>query len=223
MTAYDPAAPAKIAPALHDGYLATKKLIADVNSSSLSEDDKANVDWELERKLDQFNSALAEALGLQIDALTTPGKSVTQASIFSPGVEDTRAAATPGSDVYVRLRLLNASALQKSAPKLVKTWVTSPVDAASSVEQLAVPKPDAVIGDALFRVGIATNASGRGPISAVPAQRRRTTTSMGKRRAGGGSTIRSRPIRCKDGQSSITTACRFRSGRSCRQCIGRPG
>ena len=132
MTAYDPAAPAKIAPALHDGYLATKKLIADVKSSSLSEDDKANVDWELERKLDQFNSALAEALGLQIDALTTPGKSVTQASIFSPGVEDTRAAATPGSDVYVRLRLLNASALQKSAPKLVKTWVTSPVDAASS-------------------------------------------------------------------------------------------
>ncbi len=163
MAAFDPAAPARIAPALHDGYLATKKLIGDVKSSSLSEDDKANVDWELERKLGQFDKALAEALGLQIDALTTPGKSVTQTSIFSPGVEDTRVAATPGSDVYVRLHLLNASALQKAAPKLAKSWVSSPVNSASSVEQLAAPKADALTGDALFRVSIAPNASGTRP------------------------------------------------------------
>jgi LmbE family N-acetylglucosaminyl deacetylase len=158
MTAFDPAAPARVAPALHDGYLATNKLIDEVKSSSLAADDKENVDWELERKLAQFNSALAEALGLQIDALTIPGKNVTQASIFSPGVEDTRAAATPGSDVYVRLHLLNAAAQQKSAPKLVKAWVASAVGAASGVEQLAEPKGDAVTGDALFRVSIAANA-----------------------------------------------------------------
>jgi LmbE family N-acetylglucosaminyl deacetylase len=166
--AFDPAAPAKTAPALHDGYLATKNLIAEIKSSSLSDDDKANVDLELERKLQQFNTALAQALGLQIDALTTPGKSVTQANIFSSGVEDTRAAATPGSDVYVRLHLLNASAQQKSAPKLVKTWVASPVDAASGVEQLAEPKSDSLTGDALFRVNIAANASGTRPYFSRP-------------------------------------------------------
>ena len=114
MAAYDPSAPEKVASSLHDGYLATEKLIGEVKSSSLSEEDKANIDSELERKLEQFNTALADALGLQIDALATPGKSVTQATIFSSGVEDTRAAVTPGSDVYVRLHLLNAAARSQS-------------------------------------------------------------------------------------------------------------
>jgi LmbE family N-acetylglucosaminyl deacetylase len=163
MAGFDPAAPVKIAPALRGGYLATKKLIGEVKNSSLSEDDKASVDFELERKLGQFNTALAEALGLQIDALTTPGKSATQTSIFSPGVEDSRAVATPGSDVYLRLHLLNAAAKQTPAPKLVKTWVASTADATSSIEQLAEPKADAMNGDALFRVSIATNASGTRP------------------------------------------------------------
>ena len=168
MAAYDPSAPEKVAPSLHDGYLATVKLIGEVKSSSLSGDDKANVDSELARKLEQFNAALAGALGLQIDALTTPGKSVTQASIFSSGVEDTRAAATPGSEVYVRLHLLNAAAQQKPAPKLVKTWVASPVDATSGIEQLAAPKADAMIGDALFRVSIAANTIGTRPYFSRP-------------------------------------------------------
>src|SRR5271170_5447063 len=71
MAAYDPSAPEKVAYSLHDGYLAAEKLIREVKSSSLSDDDKANVDYELGRKLEQFNKALADALGLQIDALTT--------------------------------------------------------------------------------------------------------------------------------------------------------
>jgi LmbE family N-acetylglucosaminyl deacetylase len=168
MAAYDPAAPEKVASSLHDGYLATVKLIREVRSSSLSDDDKANVNSELGRKLEQFNATLAGALGLQINALTTPGKSVTQANIFSSGVEETRAAATPGSDVYVRLHLLNAATQQKPAPKLIKTWVASPVDAASGIEPLAAPKADAVTGDALFRVSIATNASGTRPYFSRP-------------------------------------------------------
>ncbi len=169
IAAYDPATPEKVAPSLHDGYLATVRLIGEVKSSSLSNDDKANVDSELERKLEQFNTALADALGLQIDALTTPGKNVTQATIFSSGVEDTRAVATPGSEVFVRLHLLNAYASQpKVAPKLVKTWVASRVDAAASVEQVAKPKADAVTSDALFLVSIAANASGTRPYFSRP-------------------------------------------------------
>ena len=50
----------------------------------------------------------------------------------------------------------------------MKTWVASRVDAASSVEQLAEPKPDAVTGDALFRVSIAANASGTRPYFSRP-------------------------------------------------------
>jgi LmbE family N-acetylglucosaminyl deacetylase len=167
MAAYDPNAPEKVAPSLHDGYLATEQLIGAVERSLLSEDDKANVDWELERKLRQFNAALAIALGLQIDALTTPANSVVQL-VSSSGVQDTMAASTPGSDVFVRLHLLNATASQRSAPRLVKTWVVSRVEAASSIQQLAQPKADAVTGDALFRVTIAANASGTRPYFSRP-------------------------------------------------------
>src|SRR5271170_7880993 len=42
MAAYDPSAPEKVAYSLHDGYLAAEKLIREVKSSSLSDDDKAN-------------------------------------------------------------------------------------------------------------------------------------------------------------------------------------
>src|SRR5271163_2027860 len=97
MAAYDPAARGKTAPALHDGYLATAKLIEGVKNSGLSEEEKANINFELERKLEQFNTTLAGALGLQLDALTTPESSVKAASLFSPGVENTRTAVTPGS------------------------------------------------------------------------------------------------------------------------------
>jgi LmbE family N-acetylglucosaminyl deacetylase len=159
IAAYDPAAPAKAAPALHDGYLATAKLIAAVKGSSLSEDDKASVTAELERKLEQFNTALTDALGLKIDALATPGNSVRQANIFSSGVEDTRAVATPGSEVYVRLHLLNATAgSRKDAPKLAKTWIVSRVEVSSKIDKLSEPKGDSSAGDALFRISIATNA-----------------------------------------------------------------
>jgi len=171
MAAYDPAAPEKAAPELHDGYLATLKLIDAVQASGLSGQDKANVNQELERKLEQFNTGLADALGLRIDALTTPRNSVKQATIFSSGVDDTPAAVTPGSEVFVRLHLLNALAghtRHKTAPKLVRTWVVSQVDAASKIEQLAEPQSDSMTGDALFRVGIAENAQGTRPYFTRP-------------------------------------------------------
>jgi LmbE family N-acetylglucosaminyl deacetylase len=169
MAAYDPAAPAKAAPALHDGYLATKKLIGEIGVSPLSEDDKADITGELTRKLEQFNTALADALGLKIDALAMPGNSVRQATVFSSGVEDSRPVATPGSDVFVRLHLLNSTAGQSAvSPKLAKTWVVSRVDAASKIERLADPKTDATTGDALFRVSIAASAAGTRPYFSRP-------------------------------------------------------
>jgi LmbE family N-acetylglucosaminyl deacetylase len=167
--AYDPEALDKAAPALHDGYLATKKLIGEVSSSSLPDDDKASITYELNRKLEEFDAALADALGLGIDALATPGKSVRQASIFSSGVEDTRAAATPGSDVFVRLHLLNAQARNPgTTPRLARAWILSRVDAASKIEQLTKPKPGAVADDALFQVSLAANASPTRPYFSRP-------------------------------------------------------
>jgi LmbE family N-acetylglucosaminyl deacetylase len=159
--------PEKAAPALHDGYLATKALIEQVKSSNLSEDDKANVDAELELKLQQFNTALADALGLKIDALVTASNTVKQAGPFSPGVDDSKPAVTPGSELFVRLHTYNPSQV-KPAPKLVETWVVTPVDATSNIENVSKPKEDAVTGDAIFHVSIAKNAEGTRPYFSRP-------------------------------------------------------
>ncbi len=165
--AYNPAHPENTAPALRDGFLATRALIGGVEASSLSEEDKANITAELNRKLEQFNTALVDALGLKLDALTTSEGGVKQASFFSPGVDDTRAAVTPGSSVYVRLHVFNP-AKSKAAVKLVKTSVVSRVAAASKIEELPAPKPDGDASDLLFRVAIADNASGTRPYFSRP-------------------------------------------------------
>jgi LmbE family N-acetylglucosaminyl deacetylase len=159
MAVCDPATPVKAAPALRDGYLATEKLIAAVRASSLAEDDKAKIADELGVKLAQFSTALADALGLRVDVLATGSGSVKPASIFAPGVDDTRPAAIPGSTVFVRLHFLNASAAApRNAPRLTKSWVLSRVHADAKIEALAQPKADSLTGDALFRVDLAPNA-----------------------------------------------------------------
>jgi len=165
-TAYDPALPEKSAPELRNGYLATKRLMAQLDSSALSEEDKATVQAELALKLQQFNTALADALGLKIDALTTPESTVKQASIFSPGVENTRAAATPGSEVFIRIHVLNPA--RNDAPKLVRTSVISPVSAAGRVETLSAPKEDGNASDTLFRVTLRQDAPATRPYFSRP-------------------------------------------------------
>ncbi|AXC10773.1 hypothetical protein ACPOL_1427 [Acidisarcina polymorpha] len=160
IAAFDPAAPQKTAPALHDGYLATDKLIRQLDQSSLSASDKANVREELDLKLQQFSTALAAALGLQIDALTTSEKSATQADTPPLSAEETPAAVTPGSKVFVRLHVFNpAMGNAGPAARLVKTSLVSPVDAASSVERLPETKSSDGARDAFFRVSLAANAA----------------------------------------------------------------
>ncbi len=168
MAANDPAAPEKAAPALHDGYLATRKLIGEVGGSRLSEDDKANINAELNLKLEQFNTALVDALGLNLDALTASEAAVKQATVFSSGVDETRAAVTPGSQVYVRLHILNPAGAGANPPKLVKAEVISRVDAVEKVDQLGDPKQNGAATDTIFQVGIAANAAGTKPYFSRP-------------------------------------------------------
>ncbi len=168
IAADQPSEPEKAAPALHDGHMATKKLIGEVSDSRLSDDDKANINAELNRKLEQFNAALVDALGLKLDALAASESAVKQATVFSPGVDERRAAVTPGSDVYVRLHILNPAGSDAKAPKLVATAVISRVNAATKVDRLGDPKQNGAATDAMFQVGIAANAAGTKPYFSRP-------------------------------------------------------
>lgn len=158
---YLPSNPAKIAPELAIGYRKTKDLIDAVNASSLSADDKANVIHELNIKLVQFNTALAEALGLQINALVTPGIPE-GASPFGRSAVETPAAVTPGSDFDVRLHVTSAQPWgANSSLRLTRTWLASPEHEHWKVLRIGSPGLDVISsndGDAVFQITVPHDA-----------------------------------------------------------------
>lgn len=168
---YIPAHPEKIAPMLHDGYTLTQKLIGQVNASALSEDDKYNLDFELNRKLAQFNDALAEALGLQVSAYAMPELSEAK-SALPLNVESAARVVVPGGEVYVRVHV--ASAL---GARLTKTSLQTPEGEHWAVTRLGAPGLDGaptaesaagISGDVLFRVSVPADAQPTAPYFSRP-------------------------------------------------------
>ncbi len=153
-----PAHPEKIAPELATGYKVTQQLIQWVNSSSgLNADDKANVVHELNIKLAQFNTALAQALGLQVNAVVMP-RTATGANPFpSLSPEDTPPTVTPGSQIDVRVHVTAAPFWGPSPDglQLARTWLDQPDGSAWQITRIGAPGLDQVssnAGDAIFRV-----------------------------------------------------------------------
>ncbi len=159
-----PGHPEKVAPELVAGYKVTQQLIAWVNGSGLNADDKANVVHELNIKLAQFNTALAEALGLEVNALVLP-RTATGANPTPPTVpEETLPAVTPGSEIDVRVHVTAAPFWGPSVEglQLARTWLDQPDGSSWQITRIGAPGLDAVssnAGDAIFRVYVPRNAA----------------------------------------------------------------
>ncbi|MDQ6678277.1 MAG: PIG-L family deacetylase, partial [Acidobacteriota bacterium] len=106
---FSPAHPELIAPALAAGLKATKELLATVASGNLPEQEKYDVRFELEVKLTQFNNALAEALGLSVDAVVTPEKEPDARFAMFMGDPDTPRVAIPGQKLAIKVHTVNPS------------------------------------------------------------------------------------------------------------------
>ena len=167
---YVPSDPSRILPALHDGYLRTKQLVHDVDASSLNADDKANIDHELEIKLAQFNTALAEALGLQMNALVTPNLQSDQNPFFGSAAQMTVLHATPGMDFHVRLHVTSAQPWTPGGDlRLARTWLVTPDGENWPVEREEGPlSSSASEADILFKVHVPRNASVTKPYFSRP-------------------------------------------------------
>jgi hypothetical protein len=88
---YSAAAPEKIAPLLKTGLAETRALIAKVETAKgLTARERYDVLHELRVKEVQFNDALVESLGLQVEARVAPGSAV-----------------VPGSSVDVKVKVIN--------------------------------------------------------------------------------------------------------------------
>ena len=158
---YLPSAPEKIAPELATGYRETRDLIAAVNASSLSADDKANVKHELNIKLVQFNTALAEALGLQVNAIMITRTS-DHPEGFSLSSSETPTSVTPGSQFDVRLHVTSAEPWGADSDlRLTRTWLASPEPEHWNILRIGAPGLDIETsddGDAVFRITVPDNA-----------------------------------------------------------------
>src|SRR5271170_7378227 len=168
--AYIPSDPSKIVPDLHDGYLKTQQLIDAVNSSSLSADDKANVNHELNIKLAQFNTALAESLGLQVNALVTPNLQTDRNPFAGSSAALTFLHATPGMNFNIRLHVTSAGPWTPGGNlKLAKTWLVTPEGEKWPVERVGGPiATSASEADILFKLEVPSKAAATRPYYSRP-------------------------------------------------------
>jgi LmbE family N-acetylglucosaminyl deacetylase len=105
---YAIAAPEKTAPFLRDGMRATDALIAQVETSGLTAQEKYDLLHELRVKRVQFNDALVEALGLKLRAqVAGPGGGGPFARFGDGG--DTFVTAVPGQSFAVQVLVVNGS------------------------------------------------------------------------------------------------------------------
>src|ERR1019366_5888548 len=105
---YQPDRPQGIAPALADGLTATRALIGRVRAGSLPDPGKSDILFELGQKEEQFEHALAESLGLSLQAVVFAGRPPGPMGPFAPA-SPTFTTAIPGQTFGVQVTLLNQS------------------------------------------------------------------------------------------------------------------
>ena len=108
MAVYKIAAPAKTAPLLRDGLRATDELIAKVEESGLTPQQKYDLLHELRVKRVQFNDALVQALGLSLRAQVAGPAQTGPFARFGDG-GDTFVTAVPGQTFAVQVHVVNGS------------------------------------------------------------------------------------------------------------------
>jgi LmbE family N-acetylglucosaminyl deacetylase len=104
------AAPDACAPALAEGMKDTIALISAVQKSGLTEDAKYDLLHELNIKRAQFNSALAESLGLSVAAAVAPDQEPNARMAQFLGDPETFRVAIPGQTFGVKVHAVNQSA-----------------------------------------------------------------------------------------------------------------
>jgi LmbE family N-acetylglucosaminyl deacetylase len=108
MAQYEIKAPEKVAPLLRDGMRATDALIAKVEESGLTAQQKYDLLHELRVKRVQFNDALVEALGLSLRAQVAGKPDTGPFARFGDG-GDTFVTAVPGQAFAVQVHVVNGS------------------------------------------------------------------------------------------------------------------
>lgn len=151
--------PEKTAPALALGLKATDALIKYLASSNLSDEAKYDVTYELKVKQAQFNDAIAQALGLSMEATIAPEKEPSGLFARFMGTPPSFLVAIPGQQFFVRVHVVNQSSVPVEIRKISlvgpqgENWTVSPEGEASG--RLA----DNQAKNLRFKVSVPVNAA----------------------------------------------------------------
>lgn len=158
-SAYNPAHPAAIAPDLAAGLKQTRALIAAVHNSNLSSNDKTNLTHVLRVKATQFNTALAEALGLQLRAYRQSASQHANRFLGSLVPQDTPEWVTRGESLQVRLHITAAHNFAPNGPlQLQRAWLANPNGEHWPVRQISAPANSTNATDAIFQTTVPATA-----------------------------------------------------------------
>lgn len=145
--------PEGIAPTLAEGLKATNELMARVQASSLPDEAKYNVAFELGVKQAQFNSAILQSLGVSMQAVVTPFPAPKR-NPFESGLAPTFSVAIPGQTFHVEVRIVNPSS---AAVDLNRISLASPNGENWNIQPLSQPTgtiADGKVTTALFKVTV---------------------------------------------------------------------
>jgi LmbE family N-acetylglucosaminyl deacetylase len=163
--------PEKIAPILAQGLKETNALASRVAASSLPEQAKYGVLYELQIKEEQFQHAIVQALGISLVSTTGPATDPERGRTgpFGPAVPtDSSAFAVPGQEFTVTVHLVNPTA---TAMDIKRLWLETPSGENWTIEPES-PVPAQLGGgeaiDQRFRVRIPEDAAATRPYFTRP-------------------------------------------------------
>ncbi len=125
---FRPGSPGAIAGDLAHGLKMTRELIEAVHSSDLAEPGKSNIEFELEQKAKQFETALPLALNLTFQATVAPAKEPSGPFAAFGGQQATFATAIPGQTFHIQTHLIDGGAEKVSVQSILvqasgnKSW-----------------------------------------------------------------------------------------------------
>jgi LmbE family N-acetylglucosaminyl deacetylase len=106
---------------LAPGYRRVLQLRKKVDSADLSPQAKASLLFELDTKIDEYQSALKNLLGLDLTAFTTRADKVEEGGFRGSGPDETPRSVSPGEEFKVRIHTARAN----SEARLEKTWLVT--------------------------------------------------------------------------------------------------
>ncbi len=110
--------PGGIAPDLAQGLKRTRALIEEVKASGLAEPGKSDIEFELEQKAHQFETALPLALNLTFQATVAPAKEPSGPFAHFAGQQTTFTTAIPGQKFSVDTHFLNGGSDKVSVDRI---------------------------------------------------------------------------------------------------------